>query len=229
VLSYTDVEKAVILSHNLDSTRVAKCPWVTEVASDVPGFEGRADIAYLGGFGHHPNVEAVEWFVAKVMPLMREALPGVKFRVYGSNIPKSLLALAEKDDNLVIEGWVPSVDAVYKTCRVFIAPLQSGAGIKGKVIGALASGVPCVLSSIAAEGIPMVDDVVACIADKPEEWVSDIARLYNDRKLWADMSKQARVFSQNLYSFNKGVVQMRDALQQAEIFTDMDNGALALR
>jgi GT2 family glycosyltransferase len=226
VLSYTDVEKAVILSHNLDSTRVAKCPWVADFAREIPGFETRADIAFLGGYNHHPNAEAVEWFAANVMPLLRETLPGIKFRVYGSNVPKSLMALAEKNDDVVIEGWVPSVDAVYNTCRIFLAPLQSGAGLKGKVIGALAYGVPCVISPLAAEGIPLGDGIDARIATKPEEWVSAISHLYQNPKTWENMSRQALMFAQNHYGFAKGVAQMQEALQQVEIFATPGGRAL---
>ncbi len=229
VLAYTDVEKAVILSHNLDSTCVAKCPWVTDVLNDVPGFEERSDIAFLGGFNHVPNVEAVEWFAEKVMPLLYASLPALKFCVYGSNVPKTLLALAEKNDRIVVKGWVPNVDAVYNTCRIFIAPLQSGAGIKGKVIDALAHGVPCILSPIAAEGIAVGDGIHACIAEKPEEWIKVIAGLYHDACAWSDMSRQALVFARNQYGLAKGIRQMRDALQQAEIFTTIENNTLALR
>ena len=226
VLVYTEVEKAVILTHNLNSTKVAKCPWVTEVLDEasVPTYEQRLDIAFLGGFGHHPNVEAVEWFAKKVMPLIHTELPGVNFRVYGSNMPNSLMALAEKDDQIILEGWVPTVDQVYHSCRVFIAPLQSGAGIKGKVIGALAYGVPCVLSPVAAEGIAQ-----GRIAEKPEEWVAAIAELYQNPQTWAEASKQALVFSRNQYGFDKGVAQMQEALQQAEIFTTTHNNALVWR
>jgi GT2 family glycosyltransferase/glycosyltransferase involved in cell wall biosynthesis len=226
VLSYTDVEKAVILSHNLDSTRVAKCPWVTEVVSKVPGFDARTDIAFLGGYNHYPNVEAVEWFIDKVMPSLRGLLPGIKFRIYGSNVPKRLLALADKHQDVFIEGWVANVDAVYNTCRIFIAPLQSGAGIKGKVIGALAYGVPCVLSPIAAEGIALGDGVDASLANKPEEWALAIARLYQNPKAWADMSRQALAFALNQYGFSKGVALMQDALREAEIFTTIENNTL---
>jgi O-antigen biosynthesis protein len=228
VLSYTDVEKAVILSHNSDATRVAKCPWVTDIASKVPGFDTRADIAFLGGYGHLPNAEAVEWFANRVMPLLRVTLPGVKFRVYGSNIPKSLLALAEKNPEVIIEGWVPTVDAVYNSCRIFIAPLQSGAGIKGKVIGALAHGVPCVLSPIATEGIPLGDRIDACIASKPEEWVLAITHLYGNQNAWAEMSRKALIFAQNQYGFTKGVAQMQEALREVGIFTTTENNTLAV-
>jgi glycosyltransferase involved in cell wall biosynthesis len=161
------------------------------------------------------------------MPLLRVVLPGIKFRVYGSHVPKNLLALADKHEDMVIEGWVPSVDKVYNTSRIFVAPLQSGAGIKGKVVGSLAHGTPCVLSPIAAEGIPVGDGVEACVAHKPEEWVAAIAKLYKDSKVWSDMSRQALAFAQSQYGFAKGVVQMQEALREADIFTTLENSALA--
>lgn len=228
VLSYTDVEKAVIESHNLDSTKVAKCPWVTEVVANVPGFAARQDVAFLGGYNHHPNAEAVEWFVQKVVPLMREALPGVKFRVYGSNVPKSLLDLAAKNDDVIIDGWVADVAEVYNTCRVFVAPLQSGAGIKGKVVGALAHGVPCVLSPLAAEGIAVGDGVDAYVTSKPDAWATAIARIYQDEKAWTAMSAQARVFAGRHYGLEKGIIEMQDALQHAELFATPDNQTLVV-
>jgi len=226
VLSYTDVEKAVIQSHNLDSTRVARCPWVVDVAPRVPGFEARRDIAFLGGFNHHPNAEAVEWFVAKVMPLLSEAIPDVRFRVYGSFVPKSLLELAEKEENVVIEGWVPSVRQVYDNCKVFVAPLRSGAGIKGKVVDALAHGVPCVLSPVAAEGIAARDGVDVFIADSPDSWVKAIATLYSDTGVWSEMSRQALSLATARYGFARGVREMQEALTEVEIFTNLDNPTL---
>ena len=229
VLSYTDVEKAVILSHNLDATAIARCPWVADVTAHVPSYETRVDIAFLGSYNHHPNAEAVEWFAQNVMPRLRDVLPEVRLRVYGSNVPASLARLADKDDRIVIEGWVPSVDVVYDRCRVLVAPLRSGAGIKGKVIGALAHGLPCVLSPIAAEGIPIGDGVEAFIADAPQAWVDAIVRLYADAATWTAMSRHAQTCARRHFGFEQGVQQMQEALRQAEIFTTTDNPTLASR
>jgi GT2 family glycosyltransferase len=226
VLCYTDVESAVILSHNPDGPPIAKCPWAAEVAANIPGWKKRSGIAFLGGFNHLPNAEAVEWFVLHVLPLLRERLPAAKFRVFGSNIPDSLLKLVENDDQVVIEGWVPEVDAVYNSCRVFVAPLQSGAGIKGKVIGALAHGIPCVLSPVAVEGIPVSEGKHAAIAGTPEEWVEAICRLYGDEPLWTNMSDHAQTFAREHYGFQTAVAQMQEALEQVDLFTSTDNAAL---
>jgi len=223
VLSYTDVERAVILSHNPLGPPVAKGPWVAEVAQNVPAWDRRADIAFFGGFNHHPNAEAVQWFLLHVLPLIREALPDAIFRIYGSNVPDNLKKLARTDEQVSVEGWVPSVDAVYDSCRVFVAPLQSGAGIKGKVIGALAHGVPSVLSPIAVEGTPIGEGMHAEVASSPKDWAAAILRLYENEATWTDMSGQALSFARNHYGFKKGVSRLQAALEKADVFTSTDN------
>jgi GT2 family glycosyltransferase/glycosyltransferase involved in cell wall biosynthesis len=226
VLSYTDVEKAVILSHNLDSTKVEKCPWVDEARSEVPGFAQRRDIAFLGGFNHLPNVQAVEWFVGNVMPLLREKLPDAKFLVYGSRMPTELSDMLEGQPGVEVRGWVASVRDVYDTCRVFVAPLLSGAGIKGKVIGALANGVPTVMSDVASEGIGVNDGVDGYIASTPQEWAAAIVGLYRDENAWRQSSRASLELARKQFGFEQGVRQMRDALQAIEVFTDPERAAL---
>lgn len=229
VLSYNEIEHAVILSHNLDSTRVAKCPWVVETVQDAPPFESRSGIAFLGGYGHHPNVEAAEYFVREVMPLLRKRLPGVEFRLYGSAMPDKLRALLEDEPDVATPGWVPSVDTVYNGCRVFVAPLMSGAGIKGKVIGAMAHGVPCVLSPMAAEGTGIRDGLEALVAATPQQWVDALERLYLNPDVWRTIQVAAQGFTRQEFGFANGQALMQAALESAEVFTAPDPTCLAPR
>jgi len=224
VLSYNEVEHAIILSHNLDATPVAKCPWVVELPAQVPGFELRQDIAFLGGFGHAPNIEAVEYFVDEVMPLLRERLPGARLLVYGSNVPESIEALECAD--VIIKGYVEDVAEVYDSCRIFIAPLKTGAGLKGKVAGALAHGAPTILSPIAAEGLGIADGREALIAITPEDWGAAITDLYSNHERWTEVSEAARSYSARQFSFESGRKSMRGALEQIEFFTPTDHEVL---
>ena len=221
VLSYNDAEHAVIVSHNLDSTRIARCPWVVELPQKTPGFEERRDIAFLGGFTHGPNPEAMQYFVREVMPLLRERLPGVSLRIYGSGISERIRELATED--VVIEGWVSDVSQVYANCRIFIAPLQSGAGLKGKVVGALAFGVPCVLSPLAAEGTGIRDGQEALIAESADQWAEIITRLYEDRSRWSEISSAARNFAGTEFSFTRGQKLMQAALEAVDIYAEPDD------
>ncbi len=74
-VSYNEVEHAVILSHNLDQTRIAKAPWVVAPAEAIASLRERSDIGFLGSFGHKPNVDALKFFAQEVMPLLRQSRP----------------------------------------------------------------------------------------------------------------------------------------------------------
>jgi glycosyltransferase involved in cell wall biosynthesis len=196
-----------------------------ELPEKSPEFEERRDIAFLGGFSHAPNSEAMEYFVREVMPLVQERLPNVSLRIYGSNIPDRIKELAS--EHVVIEGWVRDVKQVYANCRVFIAPLQSGAGLKGKVVGALAFGVPCVLSPVAAEGTGIRDGLEALIAETAVQWVESIARLYEERSTWIKMHSAAREFAASEFSFTRGQKLMQAALECVDIYATPDDSVLA--
>jgi GT2 family glycosyltransferase/glycosyltransferase involved in cell wall biosynthesis len=217
-LSYTDVEAAVILSHNLDSTKVARCPWVIDVDESVPAFASRTGLAFLGNFGHPPNAEAVRYFISDIMPELRREVPGLVLKIYGSNMSAELREL--EADDVLFEGYVADVAEVYHTCRIFVAPLLSGAGIKGKVIGALASGTPTMMSPIAGEGVGVSNGLEALIAHTVAEWVEGVKAIYVDETRWTQMSEASRRFARRNFSFENGLGKMREALALAGVYVD---------
>ncbi len=210
VLCYTETERAVIESHLGVRARVARCPWVEEVRAAVPGYELRRDVAFLGGYGHAPNVDAVQWFVEQVMPVMRTLAPGVRFLIYGSDPSAEVRKLAS--DDVVIKGFVDQVADAFDACRVFVAPLRYGAGFKAKVAAALAHGVPCVLSRIAAEGVVYDDDTPLSIAETPEEWAAAILQYYHDASQWTAASHAARAYAKRRFLFGAGARRLSAAL-----------------
>lgn len=213
VLSYSDVEKAVIQSHCADRVRVMTCPWVAEIRESVPDFDAREGIAFLGGFAHRPNVEGIHYFVREVMPLLRKVLPGVPLRIYGSRMPDEVRSLEGAD--IVPEGAVAEVSEAFDRCRVFVAPLLSGAGIKGKVISALAHGVPSVISPVAAEGTGVRDGLDVRIATTPREWCDAIVALYQDASIWRQVSQSAQALVARRYGIAEGLRTMREAFRAA--------------
>ncbi len=74
-------------------------------------------------------------------------------------------------------------------CRVFVSPLRYGAGIKGKVLQALAHGVPVVATRVSLEGMGIVEGEDALVAETAEEFAAAIACLHEDEALWNRLSK----------------------------------------
>jgi len=220
ILSYNEVEHSVIASHNFREDNIFHCPWVLSGQRSQIGFAGREGIAFLGGFGHHPNVEAVLHFAEYVMPSLLARIPDIRFHVYGSGMPPEITALAS--DNIVIEGYVESLDSVFDTCRVFIAPLLSGAGIKGKVLESMSHGVPAVLSPIAAEATGLAHGASTLIAETDDDWVRHIEALYRDEALWSRIADGCGALVHSRYSHAHGLAAMGDVMRFLELDPAVD-------
>ncbi len=215
VLSYNDTEQAIIASHLMRDDHVFTCPWVLSEEGTRQGFAERTDIAFMGGFGHPPNIEAVHYFVEKILPLLHQKQPEIRLHIWGSRIPESLSNL--DGERIIVEGYAETLADVFDHCRVFIAPLQSGAGIKGKVLDSVAYGVPTVLSPIAAEATGLVHNVSTLIASTPEQWAHEIGRLYTDPVLWEQLTAEASTLVQTTYSFAQGLTKMRAVFEYLEL------------
>lgn len=214
VLSYNEVEHAVITSHTDGQAKVMTCPWVVDIPLSVPPLKTRKGLSFLGGFGHHPNAEGVRWFIAEVMPRLEQV--GVHLSIYGSQMGKDIKALASSSIDPV--GFVEEVADAYDRHRIFVAPLLSGAGIKGKVLGALAHGIPCVMSPVAAEGIGLRHGHDCLIAETPQAWAEAITRLMQDDALWEAMSQAARHYAAERFSFAAGRAKMKAAFEAVDLF-----------
>jgi glycosyltransferase involved in cell wall biosynthesis len=112
------------------------------------------------------------------MPSLREAVPGIELLLVGSHMPAEISALAARD--IAPLGYVPSLDSVFERVRLTIAPLRFGAGLKGKVLDSLAAGLPCVMTSIAAEGVELPGELQSLIADDAATLAMRIATLCHD-------------------------------------------------
>ncbi len=217
ILSYNEAEHAVIESHNLRNDNIFRCPWILTPHPPKSSFSEREGLAFLGGFRHLPNLEAMKYFAESIMPELSEVLPEVTLYIYGSNTPDELHAL--ESENIVVKGFAESLEDVFEGCRVFVTPLLSGAGIKGKVLDAISYGVPSVLSPVAAEATGISHGTHALIAEDTQDWVKYIQELYYEEKLWNKVSQNALKLAQERYSFSKGRAQMQKALEFLEIYT----------
>jgi GT2 family glycosyltransferase/glycosyltransferase involved in cell wall biosynthesis len=174
--------EAGYLAGMVDERHLNVIPWVVPIQRPETAFAARRDITFLGGYRHTPNVDAVVFFVAEVMPHLRRLVPGIVFRIAGSHMPDSFHELAAAD--VVLEGFIPDLTRYLGQQRLMVAPLRYGAGVKGKVFDSLARGLPCVATTVAAEGMGLVHGEEVAIADEPLAIAEAIAWLYQDEPAW---------------------------------------------
>lgn len=197
-LVVSPVERA-LLAAELPEARVEVLSNVHEVAGRGTGFNERRDIWFIGGFQHPPNVDAVQWFVREVWPLVAAAVPDARFHVVGSKMPESMRALA--GNGVEIHGHVEDLAPFLDGCRVSVAPLRYGAGVKGKVNQAMAHGQPVVATPMAVEGMHLVDGVEVLVAETPAEFAAAVVRLYRDELLWEQLSQAGMANVASHFSF----------------------------
>lgn len=216
VLSYNPVEHAVIESHTDGEANVVTAPWVVDTPSEVPPLKARAGLSFLGNYQHHPNAEAAIWFVRDILPQIRHETPDATLSIYGAGMTQEIRALAGAA--VTTPGFVDDISDAYHPHRVFVAPLLSGAGIKGKVLAAMAHGIPTVLSPIAAEGVGLRHGHDCMIAATPLDWVNAVSRLCDEDAFWQKISDNGRKYVQDRYSFAAGRALMREAFEAVGMY-----------
>jgi len=180
--------------------------------TQVP-FGARRDICFLGGYGHPPNIDAVQYFVAEIFPLLRAAEPGIRFIIAGSKMPEEITQLA--CDDIIIAGMVEDLRDLFDATRVFVCPLRVGAGVKGKIASAMSYGIPVVSTTVGVEGAGLEDGTQVLVADTPAEFAGATLRAYRDAKLWNKLSKNGQDFVRSALSLEMGGKVLAETLQTA--------------
>ena len=186
-LVVSDVERA-LLAKDAPEARVEVLSNLHHVAGPGAAFAQRKDLVFVGGFRHPPNVDAVRWFVETVFPHVRAQMPDVRFHCIGGDLVDEIRALAVHD-GVTVHGHVPDITPYMEGCRIALAPLRYGAGVKGKVNLSMAHGQPVVATSCAVEGMHLDDGHDVLVADDADAFAAAVVRLYRDEALWTALSR----------------------------------------
>jgi GT2 family glycosyltransferase len=206
---HSPLEKEII-ERELPAARVEVLPLpVRETTPTTTPFAERAGLLFVGGT-HPPNADGLAWFIREIFPLLRRALPGVPLTVAGEVLKDRLQGLDLTGVHFT--GYVPDLYPMYGQARLFVAPLRYGAGIKGKVLEAMAHGIAVVTTTIGAEGIGLTDGEDVLIADHPEGLARAVAELYNNEELWVRIATGGRRHVQEHFSQARLVEKLRDVL-----------------
>jgi glycosyltransferase involved in cell wall biosynthesis len=197
-----------LLARELPQARVEIVSNVHEVYGRRREFDARRDLVFVGGFQHPPNADAVLWFVREVFPLVRAALPEVVFHVIGSKAPPQILDLAH--DGVIVHGYVADIAPYLDGCRLSVAPLRYGAGVKGKVNMAMSYGLPVVATPAAVEGMHVRAGEDIMVAASAADFAAAILRAYGDAALWKKLSDNGLANVRQHFSFDAA----REALKR---------------
>ncbi len=156
-------------------------------------FDDRRGLVFVGSFRHAPNVDAVAYLCREIVPRLPPSLLAEHpVSVVGDALDDRVAGYGAGQQDVRMVGWVPRLEPYFEQARTCILPLLSGAGTKRKMIQALMLGTPVVGTSIAAEGLDLVDGRDVLIADDAASFVAAVERLSTDRELWQRLRRHGR-------------------------------------
>lgn len=154
--------------------------------SEIPSFSTRKGILFIGSYLHIPNIDAAQWLVEEIMPLVWKTMPDVQLFLLGSNPSSEILQL--RRPGVCVTGFVQDVKPFFNQTKVFVAPLRYGAGMKGKIGQSMSLGLPLITTSIGAEGMKLKNGKHAFISEDPVSIAQNIVTLSNDEAKWNELS-----------------------------------------
>ena len=189
------VDREQVLKNGLSAN-----PWVIPNGIDIEHFQPGAaedespeDVLFLGNMKYSANVDAVAFFVERILPRIAEKIPGCRFLAVGRNAVKSLSMIRQSERVRVI-GDVSDTREFYRKAALVVTPIRFGGGTRIKILEAMAMKKAIVSTTVGVEGICATDGKEIVLADEEEDFAAKCVYLLADRQVRAAIGENARRF-----------------------------------
>lgn len=193
VVSDRDRDALVPLAGDTPIVRIGFVSPVPSEPFNSLGADDPAEVVFVGNFAHPPNVDAAEWLVSEIFPRVRRRVPGVLLRIVGANATPSLLAA--RDEQIDVTGEVPDVQPFMDRASVIVVPLRLGAGMRVKVVEALAGGKAVVATPRAIEGLAVDHGTHLVVAEDAQQIATEVVRLLESADARVTLARDARAWA----------------------------------
>jgi polysaccharide biosynthesis protein PslH len=179
VIVFTERDRAAVMEV-APAARSVTIP----LSADLPGTPLNAvgmeppTLLFYGNYIHSPNVRAALRLARNIFPPLAADRPDLTLELIGPNPPPELLA--EASDTIRIPGFVPDVTPHLDQATAFIAPLDTGGGMRVKILEALAAGKPVIASPLAVEGLSIRHGRNVLLAETDADFIAAAHRLLAD-------------------------------------------------
>lgn len=161
-------------------------------AGASPYVTGEMPLVFTGAMDYWPNVDAVCWFAAEVLPILRRQWPALRFHIVGRSPTPAVQALAAADGGVVVSGTVPDVRPWLAHAALVVAPLRIARGVQNKVLEAMAMQRPVVAAANCAAAIDAEPGRDLMTATTAQDYVAAISVLLQDRALADEIGANGR-------------------------------------
>ncbi len=183
VVSKQDQEKLsrLILEN---SNRASMLPNGVDLALNHPGLcqPEPASLVFNGSLTYSANLDAMDFFLSEIFPLIRARLPEAHLRITGNTAGVSTEKFSTIQ-NVTLTGYLNDVRSVVAESWACVVPLREGGGTRLKILESMALGTPVVTTTKGSEGLDVEAGKHVLIADHPVDFAENTLRILQDRQL----------------------------------------------
>ncbi len=167
----------------------------------VPDIEAKKkhDLAFVGNMGYQPNIEAAKFLAEQIMPLVWVKQPKTTLLIAGARPTQEVQRL--ENEGITVTGWLDDIREAYHSSRVMVAPLFTGSGQQNKILESMATGVPCITTTLVNNAIGATPQTEILIADDAASFAEQILGALEKPNLQKEIAKNALNFVQKNYSW----------------------------
>lgn len=129
------------------------------------------------------------WLHREVMPLIRAAMPDTTWDLVGPNAGPGLREVADGPGN-VLHGYLADPESIIAENRVCLVPLQVAGGVRIKLIEMMARGMPCVATTVGAQGLDFADGEGCFRRDDAASFAHAVIGLLRDDVMWRETGQR---------------------------------------
>lgn len=212
IVTYNKKDSKLLTGNGIISNNIFEMvPYFQEFMEISYGYN-KNNILYYGAMNRPENEEAVLWFIKEVMPMLWERNKDFIFKIVGANPRPELKKYQNK--NITITGYVQDVEEYFSDCLCMVVPLQTGAGIKIKVLEGMSAGVPILTNEIGIEGIEAEDRKNYIFCQSPQSYCEVIMKLYERKDVAEEIGENARNFILDNYNRKKKLEILINRIEQ---------------
>ncbi len=217
VLTLAEEERQAILKMD-PNIRIEVSPYGVDTERFSPAADDEADreesIVFTAYYKDEPNRDAVLWFCHTIWPKLHRLYPALKFYVVGSSPPPEIQDLARRNPGIIVTGEVTDVAPYLARSRIYVCPMRMGTGFRGKILQAMAAGIPVVATTRSAEGLPLEPGYNIMLADTPHVMLENISLLLTDRVLRKRLADRAKAMVRQRFTWARCVDTLENAIRE---------------
>jgi len=213
-IALTSRRDELLLHEEMPTVRTSVIPNGVDVTAFAPvvGQGEPGMLLFFGAINYQPNHDGVLFFIDHIFPKIRAQNPAARFCILGPGARQEVLS--RQGNGVEILGMVDEVAPYIDRASAIVVPLRIGGGTRLKIVEALAKGKAVISTRLGAEGLDVIHDQHLLLADEPDEFARQVARIFDDPELAARLGKAGRTLMEQQYSWQNIVARLETFYHQ---------------